>query len=136
MNNWRKNYDKELAEFRKQDGVKLTLRIIPTSAISAMMAAGDAGDLHAREMFMTVTNWMQIADKAFDDGMFPACGYCQNDLHHGEVCGWAVLMPEGEGIGMVAAYCHDCMKLDPEELCREFKASLEADIGVVTVMLQ
>jgi hypothetical protein len=134
--NWRKHLGEAMAEFRKQDNVKLTLCIIPVSSLPAMVRAGDAGDRNAREMFMTITNWMNTADKAIDDNVFPGCAYCRAELHHGEVFGWAVLTPASEGVGMVAAYCQDCMAREHDELMREFITALEADTGVITAMLQ
>lgn len=133
---WREQVAEGLAEFRNQDNVRMTLRIIPAASIPAMIKAGDDGDLHAREMYLTITNWMRTADKALDDGVHPACGYCETELDYGEVWGWAVLMPDAEdGMGMVAAYCQRCMARDHGELCREFMAGVAEETGIVGSML-
>ena len=129
-----KGVKEAVAELQKQDET-MTLQILPASQLDHWIERGDRGDMQARANVIGIHNWMKQADKALDDGFFPGCGYCRQDLEKGDVGGWAVLLPEGDGVGLVIAYCSDCIrKHSSEALTTDFieRAGSELGIGLMT----
>jgi hypothetical protein len=117
-----------MTEFCEQ---MMTLRILHASHLNNWIAAGDRGNIEARAGVLSIHDWMKQADKMLDEGYFPGCGYCEGDLHKGEVGGWGMLLPATEGVGIVVGYCTDCItKHDREELIRHFIMRAERELGI------
>lgn len=123
--------ENDLAEFCTQDNQTMILRILHASHLDNWIAAGDRGDRDARAGVISVYDWLKQADKALDEGLYPGCGYCEGDLHYGEVGGWGMLLPATNGVGIIVGYCRDCItKHTREELVRQFVLRAEHEFGI------
>jgi hypothetical protein len=123
--------ENDLAEFCNQDEQTMVLHILSADCLDIWIAAGERGDKEARASVISIHDWMRQADKALDEGHFPACGYCEQELEKGWVGGWAILLPIDEGVGLVFAYCADCIKThNREELTNHFVQRAQAKFGI------
>ena len=119
-----------IAEMHKQDET-MVLRILPVSELNDWIEKGNRGDMEARANVISIHDWMKQADKALDEGFFPGCGYCRDALEKGGVGGWAILIPEADGVGLVIAYCSDCIRKHSREvLTNSFIERAEAELGI------
>lgn len=136
---WRTTWDQGMADFCKQVDRQLELRFVPGPALDSMLHAADKGDKVARRLCRALGQWGDLAGKAFDAGSGPACAHCDVPLAPGDVAGFAFLMPASDapgGVGMMAAYCERCIKLDRDMLSRTLRERLREDTGAVVVELQ
>jgi len=134
---WRKFVDDGVDDFRKQEGARMSVRIIPVSAIPSMLDAASKGDDIAALCGAYINAWNRLATAAAKEGTYPACARCKAHLNEGDVCGFAVLIPESEKLtGLSAAYCRTCIVRDPGELMHEFVESVADELGAEFAMLQ
>jgi hypothetical protein len=134
---WKKFVDDGIGEFRKQEGVRMSVRIIPVSTIPSMLDAASKGDDIAALCGAYINAWNRLATAAAKQGTYPACARCKAHLNEGDVCGFAVLIPESEELtGLSAAYCETCILHDQTDLIREFVESVADELGAEFAMLQ
>jgi hypothetical protein len=137
MTDWRKFIGDGINEFRKQEGVRMTMRIIPATTIPSMLDAANKGDDVAALCGAYIKKWIKLATAAAKDGAYPACARCNMQLNEGEVSGFAVLIPDNEDLtGLSAAYCATCIVHDHGELMHDLIESVANEIGANFAMLQ
>ena len=129
--NWHNEIDRLNAQFQTQDGLIMNFWIISASDENLLLlrAAADHGHENANVVLVSLMDWYKTMERAVDENLWPGCAGCNIELHKGEVAGFAVLMPKGEGIGLVSAFCAPCMRLDMDELQRRFRDNLDQELG-------
>jgi hypothetical protein len=134
---WIKQLERDARKFITQTNRKMVICVIPASCWDSMIAAGNCGDMDARCTAYSISEWSGAAARALKNGTGPGCVCCDKKLDFGMVGGWAVMRPaEGEGIGLVSAYCKSCIKRDRNELIKPFTDQVAETFGIACMPMQ
>ena len=134
MSDWIADLRKLDAEFRDRHEEFMSVWLVRMNEqnYQSMLRAANTGDREAQTILLSFTAWDDATQKAMKDGVYPACGNCEERIEEHGLGGFAVVMPveEKAGVGITCPFCISCMRLDHKGLISVIASRIGREYGL------